>query len=85
MEEEVRRPPEPPAVGNSKLHPPQQEGRPGLRKSGRYPVVLAGMAVLSGISTFMYYRSVQVQPIQGNNQSMLQDSVHVATGNAPAD
>lgn len=69
--EDARRPPGKGPSPGSTLH---QQGAQGLSKAGRYPVVLAGVAVLTGIGTLMYYRSLNVQQIPGKTNQALDNS-----------
>lgn len=61
-----------------------QQGGAGLSRAGRYPVVLAGVAVVVGISTLLYYRSIKAQSIPGKSNQAL-ESNHPATAKAPSE
>ena len=63
-------------------------GGVSLSKAGRYPVVLAGVAVLTGIGTAMYYKStLNVQEIVSEETNQALNSIKIpasATGSADA-
>lgn len=61
-----------------------QQGGPALSKAGRYPMILAGVAVLTGISTFLYYRTLNVDQLQGKANDAI-DSLRPGTAKATAD
>ena len=79
--EDAKRPPGQGLCPGGTLH---QQGGPALSKAGRYPVVLAGVAALTGISTFLYYRTVSVQQLQGKADEVM-DSIRPGTATATAD
>ena len=61
-----------------------QQGGQGLSRAGRYPVVLAGLAVVVGLGTLYYYRSLNVQSIPGKSSQAL-ESNHPVTAKAPSE
>lgn len=77
--EDARKPP-----GSSPGGVLHQQGGVGLSRAGRYPVVLAGVAVVVAIGTFTYYRSLNVQSIPGKSNQAL-DSKHPATVKPPSE
>jgi hypothetical protein len=60
-----------------------QHGGVGRSKTGRYPAVLAGVAVLTGIGTAMYYKSLE-RPGKANDALESLPIPKAGTGGAPA-
>lgn len=79
--EGARKPPGSNPGPGSTLH---QQGGQGLSKAGRYPFIMAGVAVVVGMATFTYYGSLNVQQIPGKSNQAL-ESNHPATAKAPSD
>ncbi|CAK9225596.1 unnamed protein product [Sphagnum troendelagicum] len=78
--EDARKPP-----GQSPGGVLHQQGGAGLSRAGRYPVGLAGLAVVVGLASWAYYRSLNPQQHPSGKSNQAMESNHPATAKSPSE